>query len=671
MTISWQIPRNCLAWILLSQIALIAPHAERLPWWVLVTYFCSAAWRIMVYQGRWSLAPAWVKIILSALCFVGIYRSYGSLVGLEPTVALLFSGFSLKLLELANKRDVYVIIFLAYFVALTEFLFTQAFLISLYVFFTVFLVSATLVALHQPGYDKLNIISIRKAFVIFLQAVPVMVLLFLVFPRFDPLWTVPIPSHQAKTGMSDNVSPGDISRLSQSGELVFRATFHGEVPPKRELYWRGFVLSEFDGRSWRRDGSAYYVMPYDQRMKLYGQMEDPIHYSIIQEATYQSWIFSLALAHSFDSEIRSTMDYRLMHTSPIHSQILYDVTSDQKVRLQPQMDAKTRKLESRLPEGSNPRTLEYARGLFDQTATHREYVDRVLMEFRQQPFYYTLNPPLLGEHSVDEFLFDTRRGFCEHYASSFVFLMRAVGVPARVVAGYQGGEINPVTGTVLIHQFDAHAWAEVWMAGEGWVRVDPTGAVAPARIESGLEEALGEEGSFLADQPFSALRYRNIQWLNKIRMQLDAFNYYWATWVLDYDGDRQSNVLSKILGEVTALRVGLLLLGVGGCVLAIVSYGLMRGRGKPKLEPEVKIYLRLCKRLQKAGFERQLSEGPIEYARRIAELQPAWKKHLLAATRAFVSLSYEPLPADQRGVVLKQLRSEAFKVSYQLRIKAQ
>ena len=276
---------------------------------------------------------------------------------------------------------------------------------------------------------------------------------------------------------------------------------------------------------------------------------------------------------------------------------------------------------------------------------------------------------MLGEDTIDDFLFDTRRGFCSHYASTFVFLMRAAGIPARVIAGYQGGEINPISDTVLVHQFDAHGWAEVWLEGDGWVRFDPTAAVAPDRIEYGLENAMAEEGSFLADTPLSPLRYRNIAWLNSVRLQMDAFGYYWSSWVLQYKGERQLQVLQNLLGEVTPWRVAALLMTVSSVVLLIVFGHLIKGRGEPKAAVYVKWYLRLCRQLEVAGYVRHASEGPIDFARRVDRANPQWKKTLLSATRSFVRLSYEQVSQREQSLLVKELRRDVLSMMYQLRVK--
>ncbi|MFT5690727.1 MAG: transglutaminase-like putative cysteine protease [Oceanicoccus sp.] len=668
MSISWEIPRNCLAWILISQIALIIPHVQRLPWWVLAVYACCALWRVMVYQGRWSFPPKSIKGLFSILCFYGIYQSYGTMIGMEPTVALLISGFSLKLLEVVSRRDVYVILFLAYFVALTEFLFDQDFLVSAFVFFTVMLITTALVALHQRGYDRVDTISFRKTAVLFVQAVPLMVVLFIVFPRFEPLWKVPMPSHQAQSGVSDSMSPGDISDLAQSGDLAFRAIFESEIPTRDKLYWRGLVMSDFDGRTWRQGRLKKEFLSEEQERVVRRSLREPLRYSVIQEASHQPWLFNLALAYSTDENTVAVNDFRLVWKGDIHSRVKYEVISDIHAPIEPIASKKTRRYETELPFSGNPESRAFAQDLFAASNDERAFIDSVLTYYFREEFSYTLKPPLLGNDSIDDFLFNTKRGFCGHYASSFVFLMRSAGIPARVVSGYQGGEINPITGTILVHQFDAHAWAEVWLPDEGWVRFDPTSMISPERIEYGLEYAMQEEGSFLSGSPLSALRYRNVEWLNRLRLQLDAFSFYWSSLVLQYKGKRQVDLLNQLLGDISPFRVAGFILGAGALVLLSIAFFELRGRGRPKSSPEVQLYLRLCKRLERVGFERRKHEGPIDFSRRVTKQQTKWKPHVLSATRAFVTLSYEPLTSEEKVISLKLLKREVFKAGYLLRL---
>ncbi len=670
MAVSWQIPRNCLAWILLSQLALLAPHTVRLPWWVMCAYLICALWRIMIYQGRWSQPPKWIKVLLALLCFGGIYQTYGNMRGLEPTVALLFTGFCLKLLEITTKRDVYVIIFLGYFVAVTAFLFSQNIFLSLYMLFTLMLVTTALVALHQHSFDQFNMISFKKASMILLQAAPLMLLLFVVFPRFQPFWSVPTAKHQAKTGISDSMSPGDISRLSQTSDVAFRVEFDGATPQRRDMYWRGLVLSEFDGRSWRQGRWRKRLLSDSDVADLYRQLKSPLSYSVIQEATNQRWLFSLPLAYSADPSIKIVNDYRLIRTSEIHSRIRYQVLSDTRAPIAPEADDQTLTIEVKLPESGNLQSRQFAQRMRLEAESTEQFISNILKHFNTENFVYTLKPPLLGEDTVDEFLFSTRRGFCGHYASSFVFLMRAAGVPARVVVGYQGGEVNPVNGTVIIHQFDAHSWAEVWLPDQGWVRVDPTAAVSPSRIELGLEMALQEEGSFLSDNPLTPLRYRNVSWINEMRFQLDALEYYWSKWVLQYDENVQLSLFKNLFGEIKPWRIAGLMLVLMSIILLVVAAVVLKGRGKQRQSEEIRLYLKMCKKLDKTGHTRAQNEGAVAFARRVAEQQPAWKQHLLAATRAFVSLSYDRLSVPQRRALVKQLRREVVKLNIQLTAKS-
>lgn len=668
MAISWQIPRNCLAWLLVAQVALLLPHVEHLPWWVMLVYGCCAVWRIMIYQGRWSLPPKFIKVLMAFLCLIGIYQSFGSFVGLEPTIALLFAGFSLKLLEVSAKRDVYFLIFLAYFVASTGFLFSQEILPSLYLFGCLIVITASLVALHQHGFTQFSLQSLRKTLLIFAQAVPLMVVLFLVFPRFDPLWSVPVPSHQGKTGMSDTMSPGDITELGQSDELAFRAEFDGKRPQRVDMYWRGLVLPVFDGRTWEQSRRHVRLLSELERRQLRQQLTEPYRYRIIQEPSYQRWVFALPQAYTSESDLQLVSDGRLFRLKPISQRIQFNVLSDPMVKLDTELSADAHQFYLQLPENVNPQTRRYAQELRLSASNAKDIVSQVLNLFSRQAFYYTLKPPPLGEHSVDDFLFTTRRGFCEHYASSFTFLMRAAGVPARVVVGYQGGETNPITGTISVRQYDAHAWAEVWYEGEGWQRVDPTAAVSPARIEFGLEEALRQnQEAFLEDSPLSPLRYRDVAWIERLRLQMESMNYYWTKWVLDYQGETQEGVLKSLLGDITPARVAALMFFVGGGLLLLIGWQLIKVN-RTTLPQQEKLYLSLCGTLAKAGYERQPKEGPIDFVRRVGEQKPAWHDSLQAVTRLFVSLNYAPLSASQKKLLLKQLRLEVFKLRYRVRV---
>lgn len=645
-----KIPRHCLGWLLAAQLLLIAPHLLRLPLWIAAVWMICAGWRVQVHQGRWSYPGRWIKIALVLLCVAGIRISYGTVIGLEPTVALLIAGFCFKLIEAATRREAYLLLFLGYFVALTEFLFEQGLGTVLFMLLPLLLLTTALVALHQQEPLRFSWQPLRSAALMSAQALPLMLMLFLVFPRIAPLWHVPLPSAHGRTGMSDQLSPGDIADLSQSAALAFRAAFVGAIPAPRDLYWRGLVLDEFDGRTWR--ANSFSDTPLQSKSTVPG---DAIDYEVYLEPTYQRWLYALEVPESREAKTLVTVDYRLLARDVVADKFVYRARAYPRAAFELQLDPRLRRHELLLPRKNNPRAQVWAQELRERFADDQALIDFVLANFREQNFFYTLKPPLLGDNSVDEFLFDTRRGFCEHYASSFVYLLRAAGIPARVVVGYQGGEINPLTGTVLVHQFDAHAWAEAWLPARGWVRFDPTAAVAPQRIENGLERAVGAQ-EFLADNAFSPSRYRQLDWLNRARMHIDSVNYAWTRWVVNYRDTAQTDLLRDLLGEVSPLRMALFLVGGGGGVMLLVAL-LLWGKQLfgPRQPLEQRLYQRFCTRMAKRGYARPVGMGPGEYGRWILQQQPQWRA-VGDITACFEALQYRRLRKSQRQQLLSRLR---------------
>ncbi|MEM9256259.1 MAG: DUF3488 and transglutaminase-like domain-containing protein [Pseudomonadota bacterium] len=640
MSVAQQIPRNALVWIIICLFALVAPHVPRLPLWVLGVYVLAVSWRIMVYRGRWSFPGRWIKVAMTLSGCFGIYVSYGTLIGLEPTVALLLTAFALKLIELSQRKDAYVLLFLGYFICITEYLFSQDLLITLYSVLNVLLVTTALVALHQPGEHQFNRRTMRVAGVMLLQAVPMMLVLFFVFPRIGPLWSVPLMSHTAKTGMSDFMKPGDVAKLSQSDEVAFRVSFEGEIPPKSELYWRGLVMSKLDRGTWSALG-YWDVPPDEQRGRDVDVVGAALEYTVIMEPSQQNWLYGLQYARGNTPGILHASDFRMYSPVPIEGEYLYRVKSWPQTPIEREISPWRRRIETSLPPERNPRTQQLSRRMHAAATNDSDYVSAVLSMFREQPFVYTLKPGLLPqENPLDAFVFDSQRGFCEHYASTFVFMMRAAGVPARVVAGYQGGEINPTNQTVIVHQFDAHAWAEVWLPGEGWRRVDPTAAVSPTRIEFGLEEALQEEGSFLADSPLSPLRYRKIPLINQLRYRYDALTYRWQSWVVGFDNKTQFQVLQDMFGEVSGRMFATVLLGSWALVFIPVAISLLRRKPTRVMPPVDQYYVRFCRQLARIGLAREQGEAPGPFGRRVEAALPAYADQVERITGLYTRISY-------------------------------
>lgn len=672
----WQIHRNALIWLLAAFMAVIVLHANHIPLWILVAAVLAMVWRIQRYRGAWSPPSRLVKLGLLALCVAGLLLEYGKPVGLEPMIALLVSAYTLKLLEMEHRREALLVIYLAFFIAATQALFDQSIGHTSYILGCFVLITAALVALNQgvPEGEESHTQPFRplkSAIFLLLQAIPLMLLLFIVMPRVGSLWSVPIQSHSAKTGVSDSMSPGNFSRLGRSAEVAFRVSFDGEIPRQHQLYWRGLILSGFDGRTWSSTDPLRYdethltqwfgkkKHQWDSLIERRGESTD---YRVVLEATQQPWLFSLPTPVPRSSGVALTRDFRLLSSKPVSRKTQYDVSSwlDYSIASE-YLSPKERSLSLELPSGYNPKSLQLAQKWRREIRDDLLLVQKILALYNQE-FIYTLKPPLLGTHSVDEFLFETKKGFCEHFSSSFTFLMRAAGIPARVVAGYQGGERHP-DNYLVVRQYDAHAWAEVWVKGKGWIRVDPTAAVAPERIEFDLESALGDQTGYLADSPLSLVQFRHISWLNKIRLSLDSLNYQWAKWVLGYDKE-QENILQKWLGEYSPLRIALLLLIVGGGVLTVIALWHLRTLWYSKLwhseyDELDRIFLKLCKKLEKAGIPRYPGEGPRDYANRVAEQRPELARIVKGINSVYEHMRYGNEGRERIKVlnkVVKQLK---------------
>lgn len=655
MKLIYQIPRNSLAWLLIAFAAVVAPHISRLPIWVSAATLICFIWRIQVHRGLWAFPPRWFKLILAASSMAGLFVGYGSLTGLEPMVALLIIGTSFKLLEMYQRRDALIVIYLAYLIAATQLLFSQTIASGAYLFVMVLLVSTGLIGLNQSEGYKHPIRSLRLTTVLLLQALPLMLVLFAVMPRLGALWSVPLQKHTATTGVSDSMSPGDFTQLAKSGKLAFRVSFKDTVPEPSQRYWRGLVFSRFDGRTWKqadpfdyqRDGEVVrwqgdQPKSWESLIETQGK---PINYSLVMEPTQQIWLYALATPVLQENGTGITRDFGLVSHRPVQKRTQFNLQSYLGYRTEVTLAPWRYQHETRLPSGYNPETLALARQWRRDASSDSAYIERVLNWFNQK-FSYTLSPPALGKHSVDDFLLSTQSGFCEHFASSFTVMMRAAGIPARVVVGYQGGELNPYQNYLLVHQFDAHAWTEVWLKGRGWVRFDPTAAVAPERIENSLEQLLNQE-EFLSDSPMALVRYRNIPWINTLRLQMDRINYAWHRWVLGYNTEIQTDFLRSLLGKVNPLRIALACLLCGGLVIAFVAFRLLVTTRKEPIDPVVKSYQRFCRKLGRLGFVRKKQETPNAFAERVIEKRPDLAEPVRSITVAFQNYLYHETTIDK------------------------
>ena len=610
------LPRAVLLRLLAVLAIVLAPHMQRLPLWEILLVLAIGLWRLLATLRQWRAMPRWVRFVLTIGAFVAVYAQFGNVAGQSAGVALLTVMASLKLTELNTRRDVMVMVQLMYFILITHFLFSQEIWTVAYLLACAVLITSLLVEANHPDAALPLRASLHLGGRLVLHALPLMVVLFLLFPRIPgPLWGLPNDAGTAQTGLPDDMSPGEIQNLIESDEVAFRVRFNGPVPPPEELYWRGPVLAHFDGRRWeagRRPPSGAAA----------AELGAPAYsYEITLEPQRRPWLLALDLPSRLGLPQDATLssDYQLVASAEVKERRLYQLTSHPHYHLQIELPNAQRSVFLQLPPGSNPRTHALAARWREQGLDDLAVVKAALEMFRGKEFYYTLRPSVLGRNSIDEFLFDTHRGFCEHYSSSFTVLMRAAGIPARVVTGYQGGSRNTLGDYYLVRQSDAHAWSEVWLAGEGWVRVDPTAAVSPQRIEKGIGAAL--EGSDGLPAYLDPSR-RSYQLRALLEARWDWANAEWNRWVLGYGPDLQSEVLGR-LGLVDWSDMILALTVAISLILGVLGLGLMR-QFLPKREqdPVQQQWLKARRRLARAGFTQRPDEGPQDFAGRVAAARP-------------------------------------------------
>ncbi|MHB8667742.1 MAG: transglutaminase TgpA family protein [Burkholderiales bacterium] len=613
-------------WLLAGLALVVAPHLPRLPWWLNVIAVMLFAWRIYLGWGERALPKQWLLALLVAGGVLGVFLTYHTIFGRDSGVALLVLFLSLKLFELQRERDAIVLVLLSYFLALTNFFYSQTLPTAALMLVSTLVNTASLVNFAAPG--RALQANLKTAGVLLAQAGPVMLILFFLFPRVQgPLWGLPQDAYSGVTGLSDSMSPGAISRLSQSDAIAFRVKFAEAPPPKPQLYWRGPVFWNFDGRTWRPGD----VRPYARiNFEASGK---PYDYEVTLEPHNHNWLFALEMAAKIPPNASVSADHVLFSRQPVRTRIRYDMRSYTNFAEGGADSPNDLRQGLQLPAGFDPRARALAQKWAAGGATGAAIAQKALDYFRERGFVYTLDPPLLGRDSVDDFLFGSKRGFCEHYASSFVFLMRAAGVPARVVTGYQGGEINPVDGYMIVRQSDAHAWAEIWLSGRGWVRVDPTAAVSPLRVEAGVAAAVP------ATDPLPLMTRTTLHWLLDLRYNWDALANKWNQLVLGYNPERQRQFLARIgMSEPSWENMALTLFwGVGGLLALLTAWLLRRMRS---IDPAQRLWLSFCAKLGRDGCMRAGHEGPVDFIERTAARYPARAGPIRAIGGHYIALRY-------------------------------
>jgi protein-glutamine gamma-glutamyltransferase len=609
-------------------LALVA-HITTLPLWVPVVLITCGLVRLGLARSGRAAPSRWVVLTLAALAITLLFVRFHTFNGLAAGTALLALMAGLKLLETQTRRDIYIITLIIYFVSLSALLEGESFWLLAYLIGVCWLTTATLLRLTSsgpaPGWRQ----SLRYGGRVLAQALPLALVFWLLFPRFaGPLWQIPSDTSTAESGLGDSMSPGDINRLALSDEVAFRVRFSTAAPPAQERYWRGPVLHDFDGHTWRRTNSPPTSTPPLQPDGAAYQ------YTVMMEPNQHNWIFTLDWPVHWDlAHAGLTSDYTLVQPYPLSRPI--DVVATSYSRVQGDSLSENMRRRDTRPPIRNPRTLQLAEELRSAHADSMDYVRAVLTMFRQQPFYYTLTPPKLAEDSVDEFLFDTKRGFCGHYASAFAALMRAAGIPARVVTGYQGGTFNPYSDYWILRQSDAHAWDEVWIEGRGWVRVDPTSAIAPERVEHGLSDAAN------ADEPLASRWQRNTPWFSGVRLRLDAVREIWRERILDFDQDSQHKLLEVLrIPEPDGQKLVMVLAAAMILVLCWLTWQVRRELDPRSSDATTRAYARLCLKLAAAGLPRMPYEGAEAFAARVAAQRPDLASSVTALCLHYSSLRY-------------------------------
>ena len=627
--------------LLLSILMVTAPHANHLPLWVSALCVALLTWRAYLTWSGNPLPKRWLLMTVTFASVGGILISFHTLFGREVGVTLLILLTTLKFMELRSPRDAMVQLYLSCFIIITNFFYSQSIPVALYMLATLLVIVTTWVHLH--GQNIALRPRARIASMLLLQAIPLTLVLFILFPRVQgPLWGLPQDAF-ASSGLDDKMAPGSLSRLILSDEVAFRVNYADQPPRRDQMYWRGPVLWEFDGRTWTQGRTAATIAPE------FTDTANEISYSVTLEPHSRTWLFALDMPDRISVPARLTYDFQIVQKGPVKARLRYEARSH--LSYHANLNEAERQIQRalQLPPSLNPQARQLAADWRAQAvaktggANDAAVVRAALAYFSQQNFQYTLEPPPLGLHSVDEFLFETRQGFCEHYASSFVFLMRAAHIPARVVTGYQGGEFNAVGNYYIVRQSDAHAWAEVWLSSQGWVRIDPTAAIAPARVELGLSAAVTNNAAL----PFMA---RNPpQWLLNLRLNWDALANQWNQWVLGYNKELQFAFLTRLgMESVTWQKMALNMTAGVGFIIALFALFMLRHLFARRPDKVQAAWLKLCRKLAKAGLPRAAHEGAQDYAARVAAARPDLAETIHGLAARYIALRYGAIQ-DERA----------------------
>jgi len=621
------------------------PHWTHLGIVFLALLAAAVAWRLAVALLDWPMPPRLVRLVLAFAAFTGVLFEYRTLNGVEAGSALLVVMVALKFLESRNQRDQLVLIMICYFLMFAAVLTERGPLVTAYLVALVWLATIALLQLGRRGPLLAHATTAGLSGRLLIHALPLMVVLFVLFPRLPgPLWGIPGSTSSGASGLSDTMSPGDITNLGLSDEIAFRVQFLSPPPRANFLYWRGPSMASFNGRTWSMQQGGRRGERVLDSVVVKGE---PTEYRVTLEPSNRNWAFALEMPVRWSGErtLRMGSDYQLgTFFGPRGRRLDYEVTSYTDFEAHEPLTPAEQRMFRALPDGSSPRARALAASWLTDSPSAETIIERAMDYLRSQPFQYTLTPPALGAQPVDEFLFETREGFCEHYASALTVLLRAAGVPARVVTGYQGGDLNPIGNYFIIRQSDAHAWTEAWLPDRGWVRVDGVAAVAPERV------AIGSSG-WSQSPATNQIRTLRSSWLRRTALFFDAVNVRWHAWVVGYGPDLQRALLESLgIRNLRRAERGAVLLGLAvaltvGVLLALQLHFAWRRRRRPRRDAAAEQFSAFTARLAKlAVTPRAPSEAPEAYAARAASALPEAAEEIAGIVGTYLRARYEPDP---------------------------
>ncbi|EWH08512.1 hypothetical protein DS2_16931 [Catenovulum agarivorans DS-2] len=642
--------------------------SQQLGWFSFAFVLCCSLYRLWLIDNGNNNASKWLSKLFYLLAVVLVVSAAlsGSIIGALLSMLVVAQG--LTLLTLKALRGLYTICWVQFFLTAASMMYLQSMHLAIILFVLNFLLLFAIYSVFHCKSDRQDIqIQLKKITKLAMVALPICLLIFALMPRLPPLWKMPKPQPETR-GLQENLKLGDIARLSRSDELAFRVSFAQGVVERTDMYWRALTLDQFDGETWRQGELSSAMTKLAQARKrdlrpmvLPNEKRALVRYQIIAEASYQPWLFSLDMGYSSDPNIIHMPDFSLLYHQDLMQKLQYSAYSlIDEPRLQAHGNQSTLGLSAylQLPTQANPQTQQWLQELKQTYKDNPSLIAAVLDYFNQQEFYYTLAPKPLTQPIIDNFLFNTREGFCEHYASAFAYVMRLAGIPSRLVIGYLGGEYNPTGEYFSLYQFDAHAWVEVYIQGQ-WQKIDPTSYVAPERITQNLQQTLGRD-EFLPDSLFSLYHYDQIPMVNEARLLLANIDYQWTRWILNYDTQKQKKLLAQLFGENNQWQSLLIALLIVIILLVVTLVALWLHRQQKSLQLWQVQYQKACKQLPKLNIEHSDQLTPRQILVRLqhqpTSVRQSWQQICLLMDE----ILYKP-PHMQKAAVNKRLKQSVNK----------